>query len=67
MILIQALRRNVGTCWFNAKGRGMAALSHFASPHVNQRGGTTRSRVEAAVIAVERRGCVIQPGLIVNP
>lgn len=66
MILIQALMRNVGTCWFNAKGRGMAALSNSASTNVNQRGGATRSSVEAAVMAVERRACVIQPGLMVN-
>ena len=57
---------NVGTCWFNVKGREVAEVSNIASTNVNQRGGVTRSSEEAAVMAVERRGYVIQPGLIVN-
>jgi hypothetical protein len=66
MILIQALMWNVGTCWLNAKGRGVATDSDFASTHVSQRGGATRSSDEGAVIALERRGCVIQPSAIAN-
>lgn len=42
MSLIQALMWNVGTCWFNVKGRGVAVVSDFASTDVNQRGGATR-------------------------
>lgn len=66
MILIQALMWNVGTCWLNAKGRGVAIFSVFASTNVSQRGGATRSSEEGAVMAVERRGCVIQPCVIAN-
>ena len=66
MILIQALVWNVGTCWFNAKEREVMRLSHFASTKVNQRGGATRSSDETTVMGVERRGCVIQPSLVVN-
>ena len=66
MILIQALVWNVGTCWFNVKGREVAVLSDFASTNVNQMGGATRSSDEASVMDVEQRGCVIQPSLIVN-
>jgi len=66
MILIQALLWNVGTCWFNAKGRGIKLQRDTASTNVNQRGGATRSSDEAAVMAVEQRGCVIQPTLIAN-
>jgi hypothetical protein len=57
---------NVGTCWFNVKGREVAVLSDFASTNVNQRGGATRSSDKATVMVVEQRGCVIQPRLIVN-
>jgi len=66
MILFQALMWNVGTCWFNVKGRGVALWSGFASTNVNQRDGATRSSGEAAVMAVERRGCVIWPTFVVN-
>ena len=66
MILFQALRWNVGTCWLNAKGRGVTDMSDFASTDVSQRGGATRSSDEVAVIAMERRGCVIQPSAIAN-
>ncbi len=60
MSLVQALMWNVGTCWLNVKGRGVATVSGFASSHVSQRGGATRSSDEGAVMG-ERRGCVIQP------
>lgn len=66
MSLVQALLWNVGTCWFNVKGRGLALLSDAASTNVIQRGGVTRSSVEAAVMVVERRGYVIQPNWVVN-
>ena len=65
MNLSQALLRNVGTCWFNTKGREFTQCV-FASTNVNQRGGATRSSDEVAVMAVERRGCVIQSRLVVN-
>lgn len=65
--MIQALLWNVGTCRFNVKGREIAQLmSNFASTDVNRRDGAIRSSDEAAVMVVERRDCVIQPGLVVN-
>ena len=66
MSLIQALLWNVGTCWFRAKGIGVTLLRMIVSRHVNQRGGATRSSDEAAVMAVEQRGCVIQSRQIAN-
>ncbi|MDD1626326.1 MAG: hypothetical protein LUQ26_02455 [Methylococcaceae bacterium] len=66
MILIQALMWNVGTYWFNVKGREVMKLSYFASTNVNQRGGATRSSDEATVMGVEQRGCVIWSNLAVN-
>lgn len=66
MNLIQALVWNVGTCWLNAKGRDVAIVCGFASTDVSQRGGAARSSDESAVMAVERRGCVIQPSDIAN-
>lgn len=45
MILIQALLWNVGTYWFNAKGRGFS-FTDTASTDVNQRGGAARSSDE---------------------
>ncbi len=66
MNLVQALVWNVGTCWLNAKGREVAMSSSFASTDVSQRDGATRSSDEGAVMAVERRGCVIQPSAIAN-
>lgn len=66
MSLIQALMRNVGTCWLNDKGRADTETGSCASTDVSQRGGAIRSSDEAAVMAVERRDCVIQLLLIVN-
>ena len=67
MSLIQALLGNVGTCWFNVKEREVVQfMSNFASTNVNQRDGAIRSSDESAVMAVERRDCVIQPRLVVN-
>lgn len=45
MILIQAFMWNVGTCWFNVKGRG-SKCQGTTSTNVNQRGGVTRSSEE---------------------
>lgn len=66
MILFQALVWNVGTCWFNAKERGDSLTRNSASTNVNQRGGAIRSSDEAAVMVVERRGCIIQSRLTIN-
>ena len=45
MILIQAFMWNVGTCWFNVKGRGSECY-RTANTNVNQRGGVIRSSEE---------------------
>ena len=66
MNLIQALMRNVGTCWLDAKERAAADLGSCASTNAGQRGGATRSSDEASVMEVERRGCVIQPTSAAN-
>ncbi len=66
MILIQAFMWNVGTCWFNAKGRGIMQTHNSASTNVSQRGGVTRSSDEVAVMAVEQRGYVVRLALITN-
>jgi len=41
-------------------------MNNSASTNVNWRGGATCSSDEAAVMAVERRGCVIQLHWVVN-
>lgn len=41
-------------------------MCDFASTNVSRRGGATCSSDEIAVIAMERRGCVIQPKIIAN-
>lgn len=66
MSLIQALMWNVGICWLNTKGRGSTVFIVFASTDVSHRGGATRSSEEGAVIAMERRGCVIRPIPVAN-
>ena len=60
MSLIQVFVWNVGTYWLNAKERKGIRWSIFASTNVNRRDGVTRSSGEDAVMAAERRGCVIQ-------
>ena len=55
-----------GNLQFNAKERGNISMNNSASTNVNWRGGATRSSDEGAVIAVERRGCVIQLHWVVN-
>ncbi len=60
MSLSQALLWNVGTCWFNIKGREVIQQIYFASTNVDQRGGVTRSSDETFVMEVERRGYIIQ-------
>lgn len=55
-----------GNLQFNVKERGNISVNSSASTNVNWRGGATRSSDEGAVIAVERRGCVIQLRWVVN-
>lgn len=61
MTLIQALMRNVGTCRPDAKGDGRAGGPREPqSTDAGHRGGAARTSGEAAVMAVERRGRIVQ-------
>ena len=63
----QAFTWNLGTCRCDAKGD-----VQMGSPHKDQstdaqhRGGAVRSRVESAVMALDRRGCGVQLWPVVN-
>jgi hypothetical protein len=59
MTLIQASLWNVGTCYFDDKGRHQVERSTSANTDARCRGGAARSSVEASVMDVERRGGVI--------
>jgi hypothetical protein len=59
----QALTWNRRTCRPDAKGDGRAGDPREAlSTDAGHRGRTARSRVEGAVMALDRRGCGVQPG-----
>ena len=59
--LIQALVRNEGTCRPNVKGAVQSeSLREDQSTDVGHRGGDFRSRVEGAVMVLDRRGIVDQ-------
>lgn len=56
--LDQALIRNVGTCRSDVKGASRAGDPRKAlSTDAEHRDRTARSRVEGAVMALDRRGC----------
>lgn len=60
--LRQALAWNMGTCRLDAKGDIQAGgPCKDKSTDARHRGGATRSSAEGAVMALERRGCVVQP------
>src|SRR3982751_3132298 len=57
----QAFIRNVRTCCLDVKGDSQAVETGKAqSTNAGRRDGATRSRVEGAVMAPDRRGCVVQ-------
>ena len=59
--LNQALAWNVGTCRPDAKGEIQAGgPCEDESTDAGHRDGATRSSGEGAVMALERRGCVVQ-------
>jgi hypothetical protein len=59
----QALTWNRRTCRPDAKGDGQVGDSRKAqSTDAGHRGRTARSRDEGAVMALDRRGCGVQPG-----
>ena len=58
----QAFMWNMGTCRPDVKGEIQVGSPHKdESTDAGHRGGATRSSVEGAVMAVERRSGVIQP------
>lgn len=60
--LDQALARNRRTCRPDAKGDGQAGNPREAqSTDAGHRGRTARSRVEGAVMVLDRRGCDVRP------
>lgn len=58
-ILIQALTLNCGNLRWRCKAKGTSLKGEADSSDASPRGGAARSSDEAAVMAVERRGCVI--------
>ena len=63
---IRALVWNVGTCHFDAKGKTQGELPKCESTNAKYRDGATCSSVEGAVMALERRGCPIWLGTILQ-
>ena len=59
-ILIQALVWNCGNLRPRCEGKGSSRLGKAENTDARSRGGATRSSVEAAVMAVEQRGRVIE-------
>lgn len=65
--LDQALVRNRRTCRPDVKGDGQASgPRETQSTDAGHRGRTARSREEGAVIALDQRGCGVQPVQGVN-
>ena len=60
VILIQAWVRNVGTCRSDAKGDAQVGSPRKRpSTEAGHRGGAPRRSVEASVMDVEQRGCIV--------
>ncbi|WP_090695451.1 hypothetical protein [Nitrosomonas sp. Nm34] len=57
--LIRALTLNCGNLRWRCEAKGTSSKGEADSSDVPPRGGAARSSDEAAVTAVERRGCVI--------
>lgn len=60
------LRGTAGTFDRDEKGKAQAPQGEADSTEARSRGGATRSSEEAAVMAVERRGRLIESGRQVN-
>lgn len=68
MNLVLALVRNVGTCRPDAKGEGQVGGPHKPqSTDAGHRGGAARISDETAVMAAERRGCIVLPNALGQP
>jgi hypothetical protein len=64
---VQALARNVGTCRLDAKGTIQVGLpGEDRSTDASHRDRVVRSRVEGAVMALDRRGGDIVPNVSAN-
>ena len=57
--LVRAPMLNCGNLRLRCKGKGTSKNCEADSTDAQPRGGATRSSVEVAVMAVERRGCII--------
>ena len=65
--LIWALVRNVGTCRSAAKGEPQVGSPHeWESTEAEHRGGVVRSRVEGAVMALDRRDDIVWRDSVAN-
>ena len=65
--LDQALTWNRRTCRPDAKGDGQVGNPHeVQSTDAGHRGRTACSRVEGAVMVLDRRGCDVRPALAAN-
>ena len=68
MNLVLALVRNVGTCRPDAKAEGQVGSPHKPeSTDAGHRGGAACISDETAVMAAERRGCIVQPDALGQP
>src|SRR5215470_6197412 len=65
-ILFQALAWNCGNLRRRCQAKGTSAKGEADSNDTPPRGGAARSSVEAAVMAAERRGGVIQQAWEIN-
>src|SRR5262249_40313268 len=59
-IFVRAPTSNCGDLRLRCKGKGASSQSEADSTDAQPRGGATRSSVEVAVTAMERRGRVVQ-------
>ena len=57
--LIRALTLNCGNLRWRCKAKGTSVKSEADNSEAPSRGGAARSSDETAVMAVERRGCII--------
>ena len=64
--MVQALVWNCGNLRLRCEGKGTSRIGKADNTNAQPRGGATRSSVEAAVMAVERRGRVIESWVRVN-
>jgi hypothetical protein len=62
----RALVWNVGTCHSDVKGEIQGGKTKYESTDAEYRDGATRSSEEGAVMALERRGCPIWLGTILQ-